>query len=212
MSKWSSKVKESLNKKVEIKLFPLVCIQTDRLIIQQTNNEDLDDFIKLYSDAKVMEKYSDGKVRDRERVKRMIDINVKRWEQKNYYSSLSIFNKETKDFIGQIFISTYERDDKTAILGIILHEKFWGQSYGKEAVYNVVHHYIPFIRNIKSQEEIREIVAYSRTDNIPSQKILENSGFELSDKVKMFGAERFRFVISTENLIKKATPSLTSSL
>lgn len=188
------------NKTSKITIDPIYSIETARLYIRQTFISDLDDFISLYGDEKVMEKYADGNTRTPERIKIMIDINIKRWEEKNPYSSMSIFDKETKEFMGNIFISTFERSDNAGIFGFLFHQKFWNKGFAKEAAFALTNVFIPYITSVSNIETINEIIAYARPDNLASNKILQFCGFELNEVVEKFGAERFKYGVTLERL------------
>ncbi|WP_161791858.1 GNAT family N-acetyltransferase [Candidatus Jidaibacter acanthamoebae] len=184
----------------KVTIDPIYSIQTARLYIRQTFKNDLDNFISLYGDEKVMEKYTDGNIRNPERIKIMIDINIKRWEEKNPYSSMSIFDKETNEFMGNIFISSFERSDNTGLLGFLFHQKFWNKGFAKEAAFALTNVFIPYITSVSNIETINEIIAYARPDNLASNKILQFCGFELSEVVEKFGAERFKYSLTLERL------------
>ncbi|MBA8666465.1 GNAT family N-acetyltransferase [Holosporaceae bacterium 'Namur'] len=184
----------------KITIDPIYSIEMVRLYIRQTFISDLNDFISLYGDEKIMEKYTDGNIRNPERIQTMIDINAKRWEEKNPYSSMSIFDKKTKEFIGNIFISTFERSDNTGLLGFLFHQKFWNKGFAKEAGFALTNVFISYIISVSNIETINEIVAYARVDNLASNKVLQFCGFELNEIVEKFGAERFKYSLTLEKL------------
>lgn len=179
---------------------PVFFIKTLNLYIRQTFKEDLDYFISLYGDRDVMEKYAEGTIRDSDKITAMIDINTKRWQDGDPYSSMSIFKADTKQFIGNIFVSTFNRTDNTALLGYLIHREHWHKGYAKESVLALINHFIPRILKIKKIKPITKIIAYSRVDNIYSQKILEAAGFQIDDIVYKYGWERFQYGITIENL------------
>jgi [ribosomal protein S5]-alanine N-acetyltransferase len=190
----------SSSEQILIGTHPVFFINTINLYIRQTFKKDLIFFVSLYRDRDVMEKYAEGTIRDSDRITNMIDINTKRWQDGNPYSSMSIFKIDTKQFIGNIFVSTFNRSDNTALLGYLIHREHWNKGYAKEAVLAVINHFIPHILKIKTVNKIIKIVAYSRIDNIYSQKILEAAGFQIDDIIYKYGWKRFQYGLTIENL------------
>ena len=146
-----------------------------------------------------MEKYAEGSVRGPEKIRNMISINIDRWQNGNPYSSLSIFKNDTGEFIGNIFISTYNRSDNTGILGYLIKHEQWSKGYGKEVVLATVKHYTSQLLGIRETDSITKIIAYTRLDNIYSQKILDAAGFNIENKTNKFGIDRLKYGL---NIIK----------
>ncbi|WP_246944915.1 GNAT family N-acetyltransferase [Bacillus pinisoli] len=166
-------------------------IETDRLIIRPYHNEDYVSWLTQFSNRMPSQhKYDDGKLN--------MDICTKEWfenlvdnhqqmalEDKVYV--FGIFRKEDQMHLGAVDFSTIMRDEfQWARFGYTIHNQFWRNGYGKEAVQAAL---------ALAFEKLRyhRVEAHINLDNTPSIKLAESVGmtFECIRKGFIYEAEEW---------------------
>jgi RimJ/RimL family protein N-acetyltransferase len=181
-------------------------IMTPRLHIRSVVFEDNGDYRQLFSNQKVVEKYGHG---DAATYSAAVDSRIngwhQRWQQGDPFNGLAVFEKNSGAFIGHIVLGR-SGEKGVSELAYLFHEQFWGKGIGTEAVSAIINHYA--VKLISDQykmdgKEITKIVATTRIDHLPSQKILETVGFgtETWNINQKFGAERYIYSITAEALL-----------
>ncbi len=169
--------------------------ESSRLIIRALTLNDQHNYQKLYAHTKVMSSYADGQPRSAARIAKMVQINLERWANHNPFSCMTIELKENKQFIGSIFISTFERYDNTGLLGYLILPEYWACGYATEAVKAVIQDYLPLVNQGQYAEKIAAVYAYTKPNNLASIKILEKTGFTKNNIAHKFGAERLEYIL-----------------
>lgn len=175
-------------------------LETARLIIRPVKIEDELYYQKLYQNSEVMSSYAEGHPREQAIIKRTVEINVDRWERGKPFSCMTIELKESHEFIGSIYISTFARNDNTGILGYLLLPQYWGQGYASEAVKFLIEKYLPQINNGQYSEQITSVFAYANPANIASIRILKKMGFCEIGQMQKFGTERNEYQLSLDSI------------
>jgi len=182
-----------------------VVIETARLVLKSVEATPFyyDEYAKLFGDAAVMKSYASGQPESPETVERRINnIWNKRWKEGDPYSGFAIFKKDTTEFIGHIAFG-HGYVSGQAAFAYLLHEQFWNQRYGTEAVSAVVHQYAQeIIRRGYSMEgsPLREAVATTLPSNIASGRILQGLGAKLTGQQEEYGSLRDLYTYSYPNV------------
>lgn len=170
--------------------------ETDRLIIRPYKKEDYTNWLTQYNNRMPSQhKYDEGQID--------MSICTEEWfgalvEKQQQMASddkvyvFGIFRKEDHVHLGVIDFSTIMRDDfQWARFGYTIHNQFWRQGYGKEAVEGA-------LRLAFDQLNYHRIEAHINLDNTPSIKLAESVGMQFECIRKGF---IYEFDEWTDNLI-----------
>ncbi|MED4015515.1 GNAT family protein [Sutcliffiella cohnii] len=171
-------------------------IVTDRLIIRPYIKGDFSNWLTQFNNRLPSQhKYDDGKID--------MSICTKEWfgELVNNHQQMAlddkvyvfgIFRKEDNAHLGAIDFSTIMRDDfQWTRLGYTIHNQFWRQGFGKEAVKAAI--ILAF-----NKLNFHRIEAHINLDNTPSIKLAESVGMQFECIRKGF---IYEFDEWTDNLI-----------
>jgi [ribosomal protein S5]-alanine N-acetyltransferase len=150
--------------------------ETDRLVIRPYNKEDYWNWLTQFNNRMPSQyKYDDGKID--------MSMCTEEWfgELVDYHQQMAlgdklyvfgVFRKEDHAHLGSIDFSTIMREEfQWARFGYSLHNQFWRQGYGKEAVKAA-------IRLAFEVFHYHRIEAHINLDNTPSIKLAESVGME----------------------------------
>ncbi|KUJ23263.1 acyl-CoA N-acyltransferase, partial [Mollisia scopiformis] len=82
--------------------------------------------------------------------------------------------------IASVGIPRVSADGKAVEVGYGVNPEYWGLGYAPEALKLFVHYYW----NIRDGEKRDKIIAYTSPENIPSQRVLEKSGFAKAELIE----------------------------
>lgn len=140
-------------------------LETQRLIVRNWREVDIEPYAALSADSEVMEYIGDGKPRDiqyaRDFVHRMIEL----YEQRGWIR-FAVEHKESGEFMG---FCGFEMIDGVLDYGWRYSKKYWGGGYGAEAALAV----LDLGRN---QYGLRNIQSKSFPENVGSIRIMEKMG------------------------------------
>ena len=154
-------------------------LQTARLTLRWMNKADRDFIFTLRSDPRVVE-HTGTPYLDLARADAHLQMIEEGIGQKHL--SWTIFLTATNQPIGTICFWNFSVDQKTAELGYELLPDYWGQGYALEAIQALVD--IGF-----KHYGFTDIVAYPRSANIASCRLLEKAGFKLVEETILEGSE-----------------------
>lgn len=141
---------------------------SERLIFNHYTFSDFEDYFQLVSNIDVMKMVTgrpDEESEARERFENMLSDNVKNLIIGRFKVTL----KSNGSFVGHAKLEMTKKNE--AEIGYLLMPEFWGKGYGSEIAYSMV--------NLGKQiEDIHTLVAIIDPENVASQKILMNQGFE----------------------------------
>jgi RimJ/RimL family protein N-acetyltransferase len=169
-----------------------VQISTKRLKLKSITQDDLQNYVKLYGDQQVMQKFATGKTLTQLEVAARIESAVKRWSAGVPFSGFAVFLKGTNDFIGHA-VAGFGDDPGESEIAYLLHTAHWKKGYGTEIGQTLVNGYLPFLKDngFKTQNTlVNKVKATSRVDNLGSQKILSAAGLIVKKTEEKFGALR----------------------
>lgn len=174
-------------KSVEVK------IETENLIIRSFREEDLDECISLYGDAKLTRYFDHGRPYSREEVIQLFKKGKQYFQAGKLLGLFSIFDKATLEFVGQVDIFPTS-EPNTVEMGCILSRKFHNRGYALEAVKGLLIYLVDEINGIaaisNAQHPIHKVIATVHPRNRPSKKILEKLGMVLEKSGERFNAPR----------------------
>ncbi|MFG6117744.1 GNAT family N-acetyltransferase [Thalassobacillus sp. B23F22_16] len=170
--------------------------ETERLILRPLQNDDYEAWLDGFRNRLPSQYKYDGDG---------IDVNA--WTQKKFEDVVArfkwlaekdetyvfgVFRKSNQKYIGSVEFSTIMRDEfQWGMLGYRIHNQFWKQGYGKEAVQEgltIAFHHLEFNR----------IEAHINVDNAPSIRLAESAGLTYECTRKRFIYEDNEW---TDNLV-----------
>ena len=166
-------------------------VKSSRIDLKPLEYSDIEEYYKLYSDPIVMEKYCEGTPRNKEQVDKLMGYYLKQKEP----SYFSIFEKESSNFIGTIFLTSRNQDSGKMLLGYLINKEYWGNNYVKESLYSLLFCLFPL-----TNKDISLITATTRDDNPASMSILEKFGFKCIETVEKFGQKRLTYELDTKKV------------
>lgn len=151
-------------------------LQTDRLILKDLENIDIDELYELGSDNDITRYLNFIKFIN-------IDYARKWLNEKIYYNNqiprksynLGIFNKMDHRFIGWIGIGEADSDSTVWDFGIAIKKKYWGKGYATEALRSVIDFCI-------TELKVNKIMGDCDSENITSIKMMQKAGMRLVEK------------------------------
>lgn len=153
---------------IEHRKFPN--LETDRLLLRNVNNEDVDFIFRLFSDERVCEFLYDEELF----VSRNDAIEFVEWnkdpEEKGFNRWVLVKKGTKPEQIGTCGYDYWDRVNNIAEIGYDLWYEYWGQGYMKEAL-------ISAIESGFNHMNLNRINAYVALDNVNSIKLLEKLGF-----------------------------------
>src|SRR3990167_10800322 len=156
-----------------------IFLETKKLILKMPQLSDLDNLAILRSDLEVMKNTGYGVTQTKEQVKEYLDFAIS-YQEKNGMGFCLVFEKESGSFIGEagLFHLLFDDTQSEIELGYHLHKKFWGKGYGTELAKALVHWGFQHLSTNK-------LVSTTYPDNVASQKVLKNAGFDCRSKKQL---------------------------
>lgn len=149
-------------------------LETERLILRQWRDSDLQAMATINQDPKVMEHFA--ATRSLEETKAFINSNKTLFKDLGYCFYATEL-KQTHELIGFVGIApVYEMPCTPAIeIGWRLGTKFWGQGLATEAAKAVIDYAFNALG-------IGELVSFTATTNKKSERVMQRLGFIRSEK------------------------------
>lgn len=158
-----------LNEGIQKECISFIPIRSNRLIIREINENDLDDYYNFASNANV-NKYLMGKsVYKREEVQEIIANLREKYKNKQYFK-LAVCLKDTNKLIGYIGLSTYDLTVRTCQVVYAFNEAYWHQGFATEALKT-------FLSYLINDQKKEIIYAGHVRENKNSGKVLLKCGF-----------------------------------
>ena len=184
-----------------------VTIETERLYIKSVTDskQDLDSYVSLYGDSRVMEKFGTGETETREEMETHIkNVWAKRWEQKDPYSALVVRTQDTDEFVGNAILGHGDFPGESEFAHLY-KENHWDKGFGSEVAMAVVREYAP--ATVKEGytlegKPLRSISSTVRLDNLASIKILKKAGMTKTKEKQIYGAPRAYYSINLSKIPK----------
>ncbi|MBX2834251.1 MAG: GNAT family N-acetyltransferase [Micavibrio sp.] len=146
-------------------------LETDRLILREWEDRDLEPFARLNADPLVMQYLP--RVLDKKATKRHMKEFQKDFK-KHGYGLYVIEEKETSEFVGFTGLHNVDFEASfTPAVGLAwrIDYEYWGKGFGSEAARAVIDH---AFNNLK----LKELVAFTVYDNSRTIHLMEKMGFK----------------------------------
>lgn len=155
---------------------PWFITETERCIIRETTESDLDAFYRIYSDPSVAE-FMEPLFEDREAEFQY----VKDYREKVYdfygFGMWTVLDKETGEVIGRAGVSMREGFEDPE-LGFVIAKEYQGRGLAYEVCKEV-------LSFVNKEFEFTVFGALVHPDNLPSKKLLKKLGFTYSETVRI---------------------------
>lgn len=153
-----------------MKPFDPAPLRTQRLVLRQLSQEDLDALFAIFSNVEVMRYWSTPPFTQRAQVETKVRQFVEGYE-KGTSLSLGIERLEDHALIGNCTLFDFHEASRRAQLGYCLGRPYWGQGYMHEALVALVNHAFEVFGLNRLEADIDP-------RNLASARALERLGFE----------------------------------
>lgn len=154
-----------------------ILIETERLILRDVLEGDLEGFYELDSNPEVHRYLGNKPVKDKEKLKAVIAF-IREQYRENGIGRWAIIEKSSNEFVGWTGLKLNREKTNNHIdfydLGYRLIERFWGKGYATESG-------IASLDYGFRQLNLDEIYASAHIENMASNKILSKLGFKLME-------------------------------
>ena len=149
-------------------------LETERLILREWQDSDLEVFARIVQDKEIMHHYPD--IWNAKQVEDSMVKNKKSFAE-NKFCFFPVILKESKSLIGFTGINKVDFEEKftpAVEIGWIIDKKYWKQGFASEAAKKVLEYGFAEI-------QLNEIVSFTAAINTPSQKLMEKVGMRYSN-------------------------------
>jgi len=155
-------------------------IDTDRLSMRAPRASDFEFYFELMSDPGVMRYVGldQGKLPTAEEVNAIVDGAVNAWRTRGY-GRWSVFDRVTGEFVG---FSGFRCEGGVPELISIVHEKYWGNGYAREAAQAVLDYGFEKLG-------FTVVCSFVRPENERARRLLDKIGAEFTGTVDFHGVE-----------------------
>lgn len=157
-----------------------------RCKLQLISKNDFNHIKQLYENEEVR-KYLGGIINEEAYKHRFFDM----LNSKNSNLHWTVFLKDSKEFIGIVFLDTYHDGINTEI-GYQFLPKFWGRGLASEVIEEVLNYGFNFL-------SLTTIVAETQSRNKASCGLLKKVGMTFEETIERFGNQQSKFSMSTVN-------------
>lgn len=166
-------------------------LETDRLLLRQWREEDLDPYARICADPEVM-RYLPG-ILTREESAKQIERFVRHWEEHGY-GLWAIEEKKTGTFIG--FIGLLRQDDWSegehkVEVGWRLDRSFWGNGLATEGA-------LASLRYGFNRLKLPRIISICDPRNSASWRVMEKCGLTYQGEIHWRGYEDIWYAIDRD--------------
>lgn len=161
-----------------------IIAETPRFIIRYFEPEELETYLGLYEDERVMQ-YLPKWTRD-DHI-RIFNESLVRPLPGSITGRWGIFNKDDGDFVGMCLLRPFDDGSDSIELGYALRYTYWGKGIAGEMAQTLLN------TMLRLQPDAR-FVAVTELGNIPSQRVLEKVGMKRSGNYVRKGIELALFI------------------
>lgn len=146
-----------------------IVVETERLIVREFGEADLDEFAALCADREVMRYVGDGTPLARHEVARWIEVCTDRYATRGYGTS-AVFERDGGRFVGYCGVVRATGNDFDELIYVFGRDA-WGEGYATEAGAAMLAH-------VFERSDLDRIWATIDTENEPSLRVAAKLGFE----------------------------------
>lgn len=164
-------------------------IETDRFLLRQITNDDLDEWIRIkYSDPQVMRYMPVRDASPRDRAQQAYDFFNRTWSQHGF-GGWVITNKTSGQLLGDCYLEPEEESGSGEVeLGYTIGRPFWGQGVATETGRAVV-------RFGFEHANLQRILGVAMPENIGSWRVLGKIGFVFEKKAHLYDLDVLVYAI-----------------
>ena len=163
-------------------------LETNRLIIEYFNTNDISDWAEIESDADVR-RFVDGKVLSLKEASEYVEMNIRQY-QTHGYGRYAVRLKETRKLIG---MCGFLKENYGIDFGYRYSKISWGKGFGFEAAKVVLNYGL-------SELGLEKVVGLTAEENSGSIRILEKLGFKLQEKFLFNNTKAFKYQYTKDSL------------
>lgn len=158
--------------------------QTDRLVLRVLEANDIEDLEHIWGDEQVMQ-YCGGALEGSHRLCRSVQY-YETIEAIGGISAYAVLLKENETMIG---VCGFNSTEEVGVYELIYHFKkdYWGKGYATEACQVLIKR----VSDLKSQYQIKKLVASVAPENKSSGRVLEKCGFVFAGEKWFDDTNRF---------------------
>ena len=157
--------------------------ETPRLLLREIIHTDLDNLFEMDSDPEVHRYLGNKPVTTKEEIEKVIEF-IRQQYKENGIGRWAMIEKASNNFIGwtglKFVTETVNNRTNYYDLGYRLNRKFWGKGFATEGAIASLDYGFKELR-------LKKIIATANIENIASNKIISNLGFELLETFKYEG-------------------------
>ena len=167
-------------------------LETERLLIRQFTDDDLDKLLELRSDDEVIKYIGGRRMQNPESIKKRLRFYIDCYAKYGYGMCAMIW-KETGEMIGWSGLQPLEETDEIEV-GYGMTKKFWGKGIG----YECAKAWLEFGFNTANATRI---VAVAAPENTGSWRIMEKLGMKYEKTDEYYGMECVFYGISRDEFL-----------
>jgi ribosomal-protein-alanine N-acetyltransferase len=152
--------------------FPI--LTTERLILSELGESDIDSIFEIFSNEAVIKYYDLQAFNESSQAEKLISLFKTRFESK-LGIRWGIREKDTNILVGTCGFNSWSAPMKNAVIGYDLNPKYWGKGLAQEAVSVILHS--AFSGSLPSGP-IHRVQADTVPGNEASERLLSNLGFK----------------------------------
>jgi len=153
-------------------------LETERLYLRHFKPEDIDEYSKIMGQHEVGQWLPRGRGYTREETERFMAYIAKHWEEKGY-GIWAVAEKRSGKIIGHCGLNYVQQNDETEVL-YAFGKQYWGRGYATEAAKAALEFGF-------DTAGLDRIVAFAKTDNAASRRIIEKIGLKYIKDIEIFG-------------------------
>ena len=176
---------------MEIRTHRLEVIHTNRLILRELNNSDLDNIFEWASDEEVCKYLTWYPHESKDTTKQILNYWLKQYECNPLTFRFGITLKDGDRLIGSIDVIKFEEGSPE--IGYCLNRNYWNHGYMSEALKG----FIDYLKTFK----IKKILIKADTDNIASNRVILKNGFTFLKQEKHTNKGKERIINYYELII-----------
>ncbi|MCQ1528429.1 GNAT family N-acetyltransferase [Lutispora saccharofermentans] len=153
-------------------------LETERLYLRHFKTGDIDEYSKIMGQDEVGQWLPRGRGYTKEEVEKSMAGMSKHWEEKGY-GIWAVIEKESGKIIGHCGLNFVKQNDEVEVL-YALGKEYWGLGYATEAAGAALDFGFDVVG-------LDRIVAFAKTDNTASKKVIEKIGLKYIKDIEIFG-------------------------
>lgn len=159
-------------------------LETDRMMIREWREEDVDQIAPIYADPQVMQFLGSGKTCTLEQTKKII-VYCNDYYRKNGFGILPVVLKETNSVIGHCGLQYLDKTPEIEI-DYALAKDYWGRGLATEAAKAV-------LADGFNELKLKRIVAVTYPQNLASINVVRKLGMTYEGEAFHFGVKLLKF-------------------